>query len=165
MDAYNTNESIKSCIESVEGVLHRKCAQLRDIIFTNEDYDTELIMNITRDIKLTSEIIITKISELNKLEARLENIASKSADIVLELETALADNLDVYYNINVANRCDRFVVSISDQLISCMFEVIPDKDAYRVYMLDDESDYEPCTVSSIKDAAKLIAYEVNSLYE
>ena len=66
MDAYDTNESIKSCIESTEGALHKRCNQLRDIIFTNEDYDIELIINIAKDIKLMSEIIIAQINKLNK---------------------------------------------------------------------------------------------------
>jgi hypothetical protein len=51
-------ESIKSCIESSEGILHKRCDQLRELIFINDDYDPALAMNIASDIKLTSETII-----------------------------------------------------------------------------------------------------------
>jgi hypothetical protein len=59
-------ESIKSCIESSEGILHKRCDQLRELIFINDDYDPVMIMNIAKDIKLTSEIIIAQASKLNR---------------------------------------------------------------------------------------------------
>lgn len=62
----DTNESIKSCIESAEGILHKRSEQLREIIFTNDNYDPALVMNIARDIKLTSEIIIAQTNKLVK---------------------------------------------------------------------------------------------------
>lgn len=61
----DTKESIKSCIESSEGILHKRCEQLRELIFMNDDYDPELVIGIARDIKLTSEIIIAQASKLN----------------------------------------------------------------------------------------------------
>ena len=63
----DTNESIKSCIETAEGILHKRCEQLREIIFTNDDYDSALVMNIANDIKLISEIIIAQTSKLNRI--------------------------------------------------------------------------------------------------
>lgn len=59
-------ESIKSCIESSEGILHKRCDQLRELIFINDDYDPVMIMNIAKDIKLISEIIIAQASKLNR---------------------------------------------------------------------------------------------------
>ena len=60
-------ESMKNCIESAEGILHKRCEQLREIIFTNDDYDPALVINIAMDIKLTSEIIIAQASKLNHI--------------------------------------------------------------------------------------------------
>ena len=62
----DSKESIKSCIESSEGILHKRCEQLRELIFTDDDYDQELVMNIAKDIKLISEIIIAQASKLNR---------------------------------------------------------------------------------------------------
>jgi len=59
-------ESIKSCIESAESILHKRCKQLRNIIFINDSYDPELVMNIAKDIKLISEIIIAQTNKLMK---------------------------------------------------------------------------------------------------
>lgn len=59
-------EPIKSCIESAEGILHKRCKQLRDIIFTNDSYDPELAMSIAKDIKHISEIIIAQANKLIK---------------------------------------------------------------------------------------------------
>ena len=59
-------ESIKSCIESSEGILHKRCDQLRELIFINDDYDPVIIMNIAKDIKLISDIIIAQASKLNR---------------------------------------------------------------------------------------------------
>ena len=59
-------ESIKSSIESAEGILHKRCKQLRDILFINDDYDPTLVMNIAKDIKFISEIIIAQTNKLIK---------------------------------------------------------------------------------------------------
>ena len=59
-------ESIKSCIESSEGILHKRWDQLRELIFINDDYDPVIIMNIAKDIKLISDIIIAQASKLNR---------------------------------------------------------------------------------------------------
>lgn len=62
----DTNESIKSCIESAEGILHKRCEQLRDLIFMNEDYNKDEVIQIASDIKLLSEIIISQASKLQR---------------------------------------------------------------------------------------------------
>lgn len=62
----DTNESIKSCIESAEGILHKRCEQLRELVFMNNDYDPAFVMNLAKDIKLISEIIIAQTSKLIK---------------------------------------------------------------------------------------------------
>lgn len=61
----DNKESIKSCIESAEGILHKRCEQLRELIFMNDDYDPTLAMNIAKDIKLVADIIIAQASKLN----------------------------------------------------------------------------------------------------
>lgn len=61
----DTNESIRSCIESSESILHKRCEQLRELIFMNDDYDPVLVMNIAKDIRLISEIIIAQTNKLN----------------------------------------------------------------------------------------------------
>ena len=57
-------ESIKSCIESSEGILHKRCDQLRELIFMNDDYDPVITMNIAKDIKLVADIIIAQCNKL-----------------------------------------------------------------------------------------------------
>lgn len=57
---------IKSCIESSEGILHKRCEQLREIIFMDDDYDPTIVMNLASDIKLISEIIIAQTNRLIK---------------------------------------------------------------------------------------------------
>lgn len=59
-------ESIKGSIESAEGILHKRCEQLRDILFINDNYDPTLVMNIAKDIKFISEIIIAQTNKLIK---------------------------------------------------------------------------------------------------
>ena len=62
----DTNESIKSCIESAEGILHKRCEQLRDLIFMDEDYNQDEVIQIASDIKLLSEIIISQSGKLQR---------------------------------------------------------------------------------------------------
>jgi hypothetical protein len=56
---------IKNCIESSEGILHKRCEQLRELIFM-DDYDPVIVMNLASDIKLISEIIIAQANKLNR---------------------------------------------------------------------------------------------------
>lgn len=56
---------IKNCIESSEGILHKRCEQLRELIFM-DNYDPAIVMNLASDIKLISEIIIAQASKLNR---------------------------------------------------------------------------------------------------
>lgn len=56
---------IKNCIESSEGILHKRCEQLRDLIFM-DNYDPAIVMNLASDIKLISEIIIAQANKLMK---------------------------------------------------------------------------------------------------
>lgn len=58
------DSSVKHCIESSEELLHKRCNQLRDIIFLNDDYDPVAIINIANDIKLVSEIIVAQANKL-----------------------------------------------------------------------------------------------------
>jgi hypothetical protein len=60
----NDKESIKNCIESAEGIIHKRCEQLREFIFMNDDYDLALAMSISNDIKFISEIIIAQCNKL-----------------------------------------------------------------------------------------------------
>ena len=59
-------ESIKDCIESAEGILHSRCEQLRELIFMNDDYDPVIVMNLAKDIKLISDVIIAQCNKLKK---------------------------------------------------------------------------------------------------
>lgn len=59
-------ESIKSCIESSEGIIHKRCEQLRELIFIDEDYSPDEVIQIALDIKLLSEIIISQASKLQR---------------------------------------------------------------------------------------------------
>lgn len=59
-------ESIKSCIESSEGILHKRCEQLRELIFMDEDYDLDKVIQTVSDIKLLSEIIISQAGKLHR---------------------------------------------------------------------------------------------------
>lgn len=61
----DTNESIKSCIESAEGILHKRCEQLRELIFMNDNYDPSDILTVTNDIRLLADIIIAQSKKLN----------------------------------------------------------------------------------------------------
>ena len=54
---------IKNCIESSEGILHKRCDQLRELIFM-DNYDPAIVMNLASDIKLISEIIIAQAKKL-----------------------------------------------------------------------------------------------------
>jgi hypothetical protein len=56
---------IKNCIESSEGILHKRCEQLRELIFMG-NYDPAIVMNLASDIKLISEIIIAQANKLNR---------------------------------------------------------------------------------------------------
>ena len=56
---------IKNCIESSEGILHKRCEQLRELIFM-DNYDPAIVMNLAGDIKLISEIIIAQANKLMK---------------------------------------------------------------------------------------------------
>ena len=56
---------IKNCIESSEGILHKRCEQLRELIFM-DNYDPAIVMNLASDIKLISEIIIAQAGKLIK---------------------------------------------------------------------------------------------------
>lgn len=56
---------IKNCIESSEGILHKRCDQLRELIFM-DNYDPAIVMNLASDIKLISEIIIAQTGKLIK---------------------------------------------------------------------------------------------------
>lgn len=56
---------IKNCIESSEGILHKRCEQLREFIFM-DDYDPVIVMNLASDIKLISDIIIAQANKLNR---------------------------------------------------------------------------------------------------
>lgn len=56
---------IKNCIESSEGILHKRCDQLRELIFM-DNYDPAIVMNLASDIKLISEIIIAHAGKLIK---------------------------------------------------------------------------------------------------
>ncbi len=56
---------IKNCIESSEGILHKRCDQLRELIFM-DNYDPAIVMNLASDIKLISEIIIAQAGKLIK---------------------------------------------------------------------------------------------------
>lgn len=59
-------ELIKGCIESSEGILHKRCEQLRELIFMNEDYNPSDIVQLANDIKLVADIIIAQTSKLIK---------------------------------------------------------------------------------------------------
>lgn len=59
-------ESIKSCIESSEGIIHKRCEQLRELIFMDEDYSPDEVIQLASDIKLLSEIIISQVSKLQR---------------------------------------------------------------------------------------------------
>lgn len=61
----DTNEPIKSCIESAEGILHKRCEQLRELIFMNDNYDPSDILTVTNDIRLLADIIIAQSKKLN----------------------------------------------------------------------------------------------------
>ena len=61
----DSEEFIKHSIESSECILHKKCEQLRELIFM-DDYDPDVIMGIVKNIKFTSDIII---AQLNKLKS------------------------------------------------------------------------------------------------
>lgn len=56
---------IKNCIESSEGILYKRCEQLRELIFM-DNYDPAIVMNLASDIKLISEIIIAQTNKLMK---------------------------------------------------------------------------------------------------
>ena len=60
-------QSIKHSIESAESLLYKRCCQLRETIFMNDDYDPALVMNLASNIKLVSAIII--IAQCNKLKS------------------------------------------------------------------------------------------------
>lgn len=59
-------ESIRSCIESSEGIIHKRCEQLRELIFMDEDYSPDEVIQLALDIKLLSEIIISQASKLQR---------------------------------------------------------------------------------------------------
>ena len=59
-------ESIKSCIESSEGIIHKRCKQLRELIFMDEDYSPDEVIQLASDIKLLSEIIVSQASKLQR---------------------------------------------------------------------------------------------------
>lgn len=59
-------ESIKSCIESSEGIIHKRCEQLRELIFMDEDYSPDEVIQLASDIKLLSEIIVYQASKLQR---------------------------------------------------------------------------------------------------
>ena len=59
-------ESIKSCIESSEGIIHKRCEQLRELIFMDEDYSPDEVIQLASDIKLLSEIIVSQASKLQR---------------------------------------------------------------------------------------------------
>lgn len=61
----DNTELIKNSIESSEGVLHKRCGQLRQLIFMNDDYDPIELIQIANDIKLEADIMI---SQCNKLK-------------------------------------------------------------------------------------------------
>lgn len=58
---------IKNCIESSEGILHKRCEQLRELIFMDEDYNPSDVIQLINDIKLVADIIIV---QCNKLKNR-----------------------------------------------------------------------------------------------
>ena len=62
-------ESIKNCIESSEGILHKRCEQLKELIFMNENYYPDEVIQLASDINLLSEIIISQAKKL-KLEVK-----------------------------------------------------------------------------------------------
>lgn len=62
----DSKESIKHSIESSEGILYKRCEQLRELVFMNDDYDPLFVMNLAKDIKLISEIIIAQTNKLIK---------------------------------------------------------------------------------------------------
>ena len=57
---------IKNCIESSEGIIHKRCEQLRELVFMDEDYSPDEVIQIALDIKLLSEIIISQASKLQR---------------------------------------------------------------------------------------------------
>ena len=59
-------DSIKSCIESSEGIIHKRCEQLRELVFMGEDYSPDEVIQLASDIKLLSEIIISQASKLQR---------------------------------------------------------------------------------------------------
>ena len=59
-------ESIKSCIESSEGIIHKRCEQLRELIFMDEDYSPDEVIQLASNIKLLSEIIVSQASKLQR---------------------------------------------------------------------------------------------------
>jgi hypothetical protein len=59
-------ESIKSCIESYEGIIHKRCEQLRELVFMGEDYSPDEVIQIASDIKLLSDIIISQSGKLQR---------------------------------------------------------------------------------------------------
>lgn len=61
-------ESIKGCIESSEGILHNRCSQLRELIFMNEDYNPSDVIQLTNDIKLVADIIISQCNKLKSID-------------------------------------------------------------------------------------------------
>lgn len=67
---HDSKESIKSCIESSEGILHSRCEQLRELIFMNDNYYPDEVIQLASDINLLSEIII---SQAKKLELEVKN--------------------------------------------------------------------------------------------
>lgn len=62
----DSKESIKHSIESSEGMLHKRCEQLRDLIFMDEDYSPDEVIQIASDIKLLSDIIISQSGKLQR---------------------------------------------------------------------------------------------------
>ena len=59
-----TVESVKSCIESSEGILYKRCTQLREYLFMSDDYDLATVQMLASDIKLISDIIISQCKKL-----------------------------------------------------------------------------------------------------
>lgn len=52
------DDEIKSCIESAESIIHKRSLQLRELLFTNDEYSFDDVLQLAEDIKAMSEIII-----------------------------------------------------------------------------------------------------------
>jgi hypothetical protein len=108
--------------------------------------------------------------------ARLENVLKasrrgtrkfESANMALDLESALDDELGEFYSINVTSNNGRLIADVDDGQpewsIGGTFEVVPTKTYYEVNVLggDGKFEYEIGTASDMEEAAELIAEEID----